>query len=220
MAQSIRSRQAKVLDSGFLDLLGEDAKDYNTNVTSLDSITESLEYLAAAYVLKSNEKLEAAGKVSSGALSKSIIAMPVQILGKVYEVKIKIDDYFRFVDQGVKGWADEKGGSSPYQFKHYTGKGKGQSKMVEAIKKWLVTEGLQGKGKENAHKKASARSQFRHSIKDASLGTAIAISKTIRKKGLKPSHFWTDTETEIVKLAKEMFASAIKVDIINSLYGK
>ena len=205
--------------SGFLDLLGDDKADYE--VVNLKSVTNSLFYLAALYVETATKNLEASGKDHSGALSKSIVALPVQIMGNVYSVSINIADYYKFVDQGVKGWADEKGGNSPYQFKHYTGKsGQKSSKMITAIQQWIVKEAIMGSSSVHKYKSMnSKRDNFRSSITDTSLSTAIAISRAIKKKGLKGTHFWTKTQTEIENVAREIFGAAIKVDIINTIYG-
>lgn len=222
MAQSITSmarRQQKAVDSGFLDLLGSDINAYQP--LKLDSVVDTLYYVAGKFVEIATQKLETSDAIASGSLSSSIKALPMEILGKVYSISINLNDYYKFVDQGVKGWQDERGGNSPYHFKKFTGKsGQKSSKMVSAIREWLVREALQGSGKENAHKAASARSQKRHSITDVSTQAAIVISKVIRKKGLKPTHFWTDTEREMNKLISDEFAASFKIDIINSLSGR
>ncbi len=164
------------------------------------------------------QKLNAADRVATGALSDSIIPTQVSIFGSIYQVGINVADYYKFVDQGVKGWADEYGGSSPYQFKNYTGSsGKKTSLMIEAIKKWLIKEGLKGANKVNNHPMASRRDRARAKISDPSLGAAIAISKAVKKRGLKPSHFWTDTQEEIRSSLQQKLAEAFKIDIITNL---
>lgn len=213
---SMAKRQAALEKSGFLDLTGDSKINYQA--VSFDAVSQALEQAAIDYVKLARDKLNEVDRVASGALSDSIIPTSVEVFGKIYRVNINIASYYKFVDQGVKGWADEKGGNSPYQFKKYSkGGGNGKGSMVTAIRKWLIKEGLKGKGKENAHPKASKRDRFRASITDTSTRTAIIISRAIRKKGLKPSHFWTYTEKEMRIRIREKFAKALKVDVINNL---
>jgi hypothetical protein len=209
---SISSRQKTVVDNGFLDLLGSGPDQFKA--PSLDAVTATLVELAALYIQKGTDKLNAKDKVSSGYLSDSMIASPVQVLGKTYVVEISLASYYKFVDQGVDGWNQSQG--SPYKFKNYQGKsGKKSSPMVEAIKKWLVREGLQGTA--TGYKPITRRERFQRSITDANTSRAIAITKAIRKKGLAPTHFWSETEKEMLPIATKMFGEAIKIDIINSL---
>jgi hypothetical protein len=217
MVQSITSRQKQFLGSNYDIQLGEDENLGNYQVTKLDTLTDALYYLAATYVQMATDNLDKADAVASGALSSSIMALPVEILGSVYSVSIQLADYYKFVDQGVKGWADEKGGNSPYQFKNY-GKGNGSknSKMITAIRKWIIKQGLQSKA---IKKPITRREKFQKSITDTSFQTALIISKSIKKKGLKPTHFWTDANKSVLAIAEAQFAAAIKIDIISSIYG-
>jgi hypothetical protein len=217
MGQSIKQRHAQFLGSSY-DLQLDDNNIGNYQVVKLEAVTDALYYLAAKYVEFATDNLEKADRVASGALSSSIVALPMEILGSVYSVSIKLDDYYKFVDKGVKGWADEKGGNSPYQFKNYQGGGKKSSKMVTAIRKWLVSQSLQGTAV-NAKKSIYKREKKNASVTDTSTQLAIIISRSIKKKGLKPSHFWSDAEKSVMQIAEAEFAQAIKVDIINSIYG-
>lgn len=211
MPRSMSSRQTALLESGFLDLNGED-RSLSKPVT-LDNLTNVLVYFAGLYIETAQDKLNKADRVSSGGLSDSIVPTKVIVFGKTISIDIKIADYYKFVDEGVRGWADEKGGNSPYQFKK-GGIGP-NSPMVKSIRKWVIKEGLKGKGKENA--KGSLRDRKRNSIQDTSTKTAIAISQGIRKKGLKPSHFWRDTKTEMRAILEQELGKALKIDIIQNL---
>ena len=214
MAQSISARKKQLLNSGYLDLLGEDYGNYQ--FLKLSAVTDSLVYLAAMYVEIATQNLEKTDAIGAGALSKSIIAMPVQILGTVYSISISLNDYYKFVDKGVKGWQNEKGGDSPYQFKDYKGGGKKSSKMIDAIRQWVISQSLQSRVIKHPITK---REKFQKSITDTSWQTAFIISRSIKKKGLRPTHFWSDTEKSVLQIAEEEFKAAIKLDIINSIYG-
>ena len=217
MGLSITKRQAQFLGSNY-DLQLDDNNIGNYQTVKLNAVADALYYLAAKYVEFATDNLEKADRVASGALSSSIVALPMEIMGTVYSVSIKLDDYYKFVDKGVKGWQDEKGGNSPYQFKNYGKSGKKSSKMVTAIRKWLVSQSLQGTAV-NAKKSIYKREKKNASITDTSTKLAIIISRSIKKKGLKPSHFWSDAEKSVMQLAEAEFAAAIKVDIISSIYG-
>jgi hypothetical protein len=214
--RSISSRQREVLSTNFLDLTGSSRLEYAP--PSLDNLADQLAVFATEFAELARQKLDAADRVASGALADSIIPTRVTIFGKVFKAEIKLADYYDYVNQGVKGWEDKNGGSSPYQFKHYTGKsGMKNGKMVTAIRKWIIKEGLKGTARENNHPRARHRDQQRAKITDTSTRTAIIISKSIRKYGLKPSHFWTDTQNEMKQKMADAFGRALKIDIVNNL---
>jgi hypothetical protein len=213
-SQTIKARQKQFLGSNYDIQLGEDKNIGNYQVMKLEAVADALYYLAAKYVEFATDNLGKADAVASGALSSSIVALPMEILGNVYSVSIKLDDYYKFVDKGVKGWADEKGGNSPYQFKNYGRSGKKNSKMVTAIRKWLISQSLQAKAVKNT---ISSRETKQKSITDTSTQTAIIISRSIKKKGLRPTHFWSDAEKSVMQIAEAELGIALKIDIINSI---
>jgi hypothetical protein len=214
--QSIASSQKKLLESGFLDLSGSSRLEYGP--VSFDHLADQLYLVAVQFAETARDNLNKADRVASGALSDSIIPTRVTIFGQIYNCDINVASYYDFVNKGVKGWADEKGGNSPYQFRQFTGKsGKKDSPMITAIKQWILKEGLKGALPINKHPKASIRDRKRSTITDNSLGTAIAISKSIRKKGLKPSHFWDDTVQKITPAIAEQLVKALKLDIITNI---
>jgi hypothetical protein len=215
-ARSIASRQKQLLGTNFLDLTGSSKLEYGP--VTLDALSDQLALFAFEFAERARHNLNLVDRTASGYLSDSIIPTRVTIFGKVYKVDIKIADYYKYVNEGVKGWADEKGGNSPYQFKQYTGRsGQKTSAMVTAIRKWLIKEGLKGTAKVNHHIKASRRDRARASITDTATATAIIISRSIRKKGLRPSHFWTMTLDEMRQRMALELGKAFKTDIINNI---
>lgn len=205
-------RQSNLDKTGFLDLLAEGSREgvQSVFVTDLNEISDTLVYLAALFVEKIQNNLVAKDRIASGALSASVVPTEVVIFDKIYSIDIKMSDYYKFVDEGVKGWADEKGGGSPYQFKNaYVSK-----KMMEAIRKWVICEGLKGKGRENT-RNVGPRDRKRNAISDTSQATAYAISYSIKKKGLRPSHFLSSAKNEMTQIIQKELGLALKVDIIN-----
>ena len=208
MRESIAQRQSKALESGFLDLMGTDIGEVQP-AESLSVFADSLAMLAAQYMELARTNLEAAERVSSGDLSDSIIASEVMVMGQKMTVEIRLADYFKFVDKGVKGWQNEKGGNSPYQFKNK----KPGGKMVADIAKWIRREGLMGRAKVNTSPRAGLREQRRASLRDAQKNLAYGIAYNIKKKGLKPSRFWTKTTNEMQKRIRTKLGLATKVTI-------
>lgn len=132
---------------------------------------------------------------------------PVQ-LGKTVRMDISALFYYKFVDQGVKG---TKKGSGKYAFKN-DGVGK---KMMIAIRKWVIREGL--KHKSDKYKAITKREAKRKSITDTSTSTAYAIAKSVKQKGIEPSGFFTDAVRSTQAAANEELGAALKIDIINTL---
>lgn len=217
--QSIASRQSSLLGTNFLDLTGKSRLEYSE--VSLDSLSDILAVIAIEFSERLRQKLNDSDRVASGNLSDSIMPTRVSIFGKVYQVDIKMADYYDYVNKGVKGWEDQYGGSSPYQFKNYSGRsGKKDSAMITAIKAWVLKEGLKGALPVNRHPLASRRDKMRSKLTDPTLGTAITISRSIRRKGLKPSHFLDDTISEMTPKIAENLGKALKLDIITNIIPK
>lgn len=213
MQRSLANRQRAVIDSGFLDLTGEQWQG-NTEATSLGVFEDVLAMLALEYVEKAVTNLDTADRVASGQLANSIIASEVFVFGKSMAVEIRLNDYYKFVDQGVQGWKDSgKAPNSPYQFKN-TPPGRD---MMRKVRKWLIREGLKGKASVNRSPKASLRDQRRASIRDTSDSAAYAMSRAIKAKGLKPSFFWSKASTEMRKRIRQELGIATKIYIIESI---
>lgn len=207
------NRQKQVINSGFLDLLGDNKQDFEP--LKLDAVADSLISIAADFIERLRDNLQAADAISSGGLADSIVASDVIVFGNVYKIEISLASFYDFVNQGVKGWQDEKGGNSPYQFK----KTRPSPKMALAIRKWVIKEGLKGRGKENG-KQVGIRDQRRQKISDTSTKTAYAISSGVKKKGLRPTHFFDKSVKEMEQVMQDQLGAALKIDIINSLTGK
>lgn len=209
---SMAKRQQQLLNSGFLDLNGSSRMEFAP--MEFDALSTALANIAIDFATIARDKLNQKDKVASGKLADSIIPTQVSIMGTIYKVEINVANYYDFINKGVKGWADEKGGNSPYQFK----RGRPSLKMMQEIRKWVIKEGLKGRGKENAHPKASIRDQARsRKISDSSSRTAYAISASVKKKGLKPTHFWSETCAEVESRMRKELSEALEIDIITNL---
>lgn len=214
---SMRDLQARALEENFLDLLGSDSDDFAP--VTLDEVSKVLYDVALEYVILAKQNLADVDRVSAGSLSDSIIPTRVSINGSVYNIDINILDYYKFVDKGVKGW-QSGGGNSPYQFKApVKGKRYGQkaSAFVTSIRKWVIKEGLSSRATKKPITRRETSRLKKSAFTDTSTRTAIVIAAAIRRRGLEPTNFWTDAETEMGKRIGELFGLALKIDIINSL---
>jgi hypothetical protein len=213
--RTITSASNKAATSGFLDLLGAEQSDFEA--VKLDTIADSMEYVAAVYTEKLNEQLRLKDADSSGDLAKSIVALDVVILGTVYTVEIESLRYASYIDEGVDGWANSRG--SQFKFKKSTRKRgepfTGKSAFVESLKKYLDREGKIGRLTKKVQ--ISDRERKRAKITDASTKAAIAAAYMIKRQGIAPNHFWRDATKQMDEIIKKEFSAALKIDIINNL---
>jgi len=131
-------------------------------------------------------------------------------------IDIYVNDYYKFVDKGVRGWQDKKGSGSPYSFKKPTGAKKGNSKMVASVRKWVVRESISFR---NTKQPINSRENRRSKITDTSTRTAIVISGKIRKDGLKKTGFFTTAVRTLEDKLGRGVADALRIDVIESLGG-
>lgn len=212
--RTITSAQKKALDTGFLDLQGDDKSSFKP--VKFTELVNSLEYVAALYTDKLTKKLAEKDATSSGDLADSIVAMDVQVMGSVYSVAISTKKYASFIDEGVDGWAKSRG--SQYKFKQGTrAKGTpftGKSLMVDSIKAWLIREGKIGRIK---NRPISNRETKRAAITDTSTRAAITAAFMIKRQGIAPTHFWRDATNEMNTVIINEFSAALKIDMINNI---
>ena len=210
---SMRGGQESFLKSKKLELIGSD--DFEYEEISFDATSQALLNAALDYCLTAQDKLRAVDRVGSGALLESIVPTQIEIHGTIFSIGVELVSYYKFVDQGVKGW-QSGGGNSPFQFKPPGHSGVKKSKFVDSIKKWLISN---GKATRTAPVKSSMRDSKRKQAAklDATTRSAIIIAAQIRRRGLEPTNFWTDTEKEMITKLKDKFGLALKIDIINNI---
>ena len=132
-------------------------------------------------------QLRRANKVSTGALSDSI-AFTTKRTKNGYELNIEVLDYYKFIDQGVKGTeSDRRAPRSPYTY---------LDKMppIKAIMKWMKTEISESK-KEDQKYKLSKRQKKSKSVRAMSKEMkrrtlAFLIARKIKRVGLPYTGFW------------------------------
>lgn len=143
----------------------------------------------------------------------------VEVEANNISFEIRMNDYWVFVDEGVDGTVTSQG--SQYKFKKT-----GKRIPLDAMKKFIAARGLSpamsisrqrkvekvaGKGKLSKKIKKSLKQINKKNALDS---FAFAIGANIKKRGLRPTHFFTNVINESLKqrLTKEI-SEALKKDI-------
>lgn len=209
--QSISSAANRAVDTGFLDLMGEEQSSYQP--VSLDNLAQSVEYVAAVYTQKLAEQLKAKDATSSGSLADSIVALDLVIMGSVYTVSIQANKYASFIDEGVSGWAQSRGSRFQFRTKGVNPTGD----MVKSIRAYLLREGNISR---NTAVSVSRRESKRAKITDATTRAAISTAYMIKRMGIPANHFWRDATAEMTVIAEKEFGAALEIDIVENITKK
>jgi hypothetical protein len=206
MAASISNSQASFLSSGKISDYGS-AKEFEPR-ESLSSLVK----LAAMLVENAQENLNAAGQVSSGALSDSIQAKEPIEKGKTIYIEVHALDYYDYQNKGVRG---TKGGASSgnYAFKNNFP----SEAMVSAIDKWLKHGGAVT---QHVLKKHSVSKTELKNTSISDLDSAYAVARSIKIHGIKGSGYFDKAVKLAQAYASDILGKALSVDIINSLPNK
>jgi hypothetical protein len=205
MAISIQQAQTQLLSGSFSDTNGGQRDDVGV---SLDKTDTAILRAASRFILDAQENLQKADRNSSGALSQSITPRVIEFGNGINIVQILVAPYYKFVDSGVQGL---KGGTSK---KGYKFRNQGVSKsMLDSLEAWVKREGIAFR---NTKKAVTVREQKRATITSVSRATAYGIGVSIKRKGLKPTMFWTDALNELEKDILTGIADALRLDVIES----
>jgi len=141
-------------------------------------------------------KASLTAKTSTGTskqLDQSLVVLPIELGDSKFTLKFQAEDYWKFINEGVRGvggqkkdgsvWT-QKGGASPYTFRD-------KKPPTEALSLWAYAKGL----------------------------NVWVVQNSIFHKGIKPTHFWDDVVNQnLVKdLVKRLEkAGAKEVELILS----
>lgn len=135
------------------------------------------------------ENLKKSDRVSTGALSQSI-RFDVTDEETIQKMTLYMEDYWQYVDEGRK-----KGGKQP---------------PIDSILKFIRNRGIAPTAPKRKLNKASKKI----SMDKRRRSLAFIISRSIAKKGIKPTDFYTDTVTpQLEKDIADDIGKAISVDI-------
>lgn len=133
-----------------------------------DAITISINSVLLPAVEKARDFLLNKG---SGSLAQSVAVLPIVNENGIYKFQVECDYYGDFVNQGVNG--TDISHNSEFSFnRSFSHPG---SKHVEAIRQWIPSAGLV---LSSSHPNIKTYDQM-----------AWAIATSVRKKGIKPTHF-------------------------------
>jgi hypothetical protein len=212
MAISIPQAQTILLAGGNYSR-GERKQDIGDELAETDA---AIIRAAARFVQDAKDNLIKSDSVSSGTLEKSIVPKVKEWGNGVNIIQIMVADYYKFVDKGVKGWKDNKGSGSKYQFKRGSGSKGGNpasNPFIVSIRKWLIRESRAFK---NTKVAVTAREQKRAKITDTSTREAMKIAYFVKKGGLRRTGFWTDALAELEKDIATGVADALRIDVIET----
>jgi len=178
----------------------------------LGNSAAALVQLAGFIIGEATDNLDKGGNVATGNTASSMKARDIIVNGNNMSLDIEIVSTYKFLNDGVKG---VEGGKGKYSFKT---KRPGE-KMAKAIRAWLRVRKVATKYK--AVSKGERKNQRIKKIvqsKDGKLtALSYAIATNIKKKGIKPTKFFTKAIEAARKEQKKLFADALKLDIIESL---
>lgn len=205
---SISKVQHEALADGFLDLLGEDTANFEP--VKLTDVNNTIVQLAAKYIDIVSNKINEKDVVSSGRMADEMQPTMLEFDGKTYRIGITAPEYSSYQDEGVNGWAVDRG--SRFSFKTRGVDPKGE--MVKSVKQWIQREGASAR---NATRAITARERKGQAMPDATTRAAVRASYFIKKKGIKPRRFWKEATDEFVVEMEKELGIALKIDVINCI---
>ena len=206
-----------------LDFLGTIGSTDRGDGVTLNNTAAALVELAEFLITEGRRNLEKNGNTATGETATSMIAGPLQTNTNKMHIDISIASTYKFLNDGVKG---VEGGTGKYQFKTK----RVSKKMALAILKWIKRrrvvskykaysskdQGFKGRQVGKTERKNKAIKALSNSA-ESQKSLAYAIAANIKKKGIRPTKFFTNAIEATKRERKERFAKALKLDIIESL---
>ena len=163
-------------------------------VTLADGAIESKSYALVIKWLEgvvklAKQNLANSDANASNALAQSISVEPITLTDSSFVVAIKANDYWKFVDLGVKGAvSSSRAPNSPFQYRN-------KRPPIRPLQEWIAFKGIPLEGRD---KKAANRS------------FAINIANKIRREGLRATNFMSNAATkEMVDVLTENIAEVL-----------
>jgi len=205
---SIKKAQAEAR----LDDLGENKNLFTT--VKLSILEKIFVQYGAEFALKVRDLLNQKNNIGSGSLSDSTDP-EVIVSGSDVTLKIRLNDYYDFINKGVKGVASSKNApNSPYSFKNY---GVPDS-MKASLKKYIDS----GKAKvrtvtrDKAYGIGGERKGKRLTEEQTQVNT---LGYMIKRFGVKKSGYFDQAFKDVFEGYEEVIAEAVGEDILLSFKG-
>jgi hypothetical protein len=135
------------------------------------------------------QNLANSGAIASDSLSASIDFEPITLTDNSFVVAIVANDYWKYVDLGVKGAvSSSRAPNSPFQYRD-------KRPPIRPIQEWIAFKSIQLEGRD----KEAANRSF-----------AINIANKIRREGLRATNFMSNAATkEMVDVLTENIAEVL-----------
>lgn len=213
---NIGQSQSNYLKTIHLDEIGE-TKGSSAPI-EMDAVTQSLVDLAILFAKLAAEGLEVAHAIDTALLAESIQFDKVKFQGGLYSIDINVLEYYKFVNSGVSGTINKI--NSPFSFKN----DRVSSAMVLAIKGWITRHGLKARVKEVSGKNKKYRlgtEKKKLDFKKQNIDSVSwAVAKSIKKKGLKATHFWDKAVKGVEEQMEKTIGNAFAISIVNEIARK
>jgi hypothetical protein len=201
---SISKAQAAALAEGFLDDLGSERGEFQPR-----ELYTELFLIVGELIEAAQNNLNKANRISSGALSESLIADDPKKNGNVISVDMLMNFYGAFVNKGVKG---TRSGSSTagYSFKNEVV----SSSMYDQIKNWIETARI----KTRTVKKY--KGYGKHEVKQKTIAqydATYAVARSIKQHGLKPTGFLDNAISKTSDKIEQRLGAALVIDVLDGL---
>ena len=199
----------KQLAAAGLDFLGTNDRG---DALPMNNTAATLVKMAGHLISEAQSNLNKSGSVATGDLESSLYATDIEADGSRMSIDVMILDRYAFTDKGVNGLEQSHG--SPYSFKTK----KPSLGMQRSIKSWLRRRGARAmkyKAISRTERKDKAIKRMKTKA-DSQDGLAWAVAASIKKKGIKPTRFFTKAVKSTEKEFKKEIATGFKLDIINA----
>lgn len=209
--------------SGVLNWLGGIGSSDKGDQVSLNHTAKALVELAGFLINEATRNLQKGGNVASGKTAESMQIVNLQTNATKISLDIEILSSYKFLDQGVRG---TESGTGKFAFKSkYPNKKMAAALLLWIKKRRIVTkykpyssaqDNLKGKNFGSVERK----NQRIKAISDAAASQkslAYAMATNIKKRGIKPTRFFSKAVEATKKEQKKRFADAFRLDIIETL---
>jgi len=183
-------------------------KEYAQKLNTVDAM---MALYAEEFIRKATDNLEKAGKVSTGGLSSSM-RFETEDLKDGYSLKIFVNDYYKFIDEGVQGAGPKsKNRTSPYKYRD-------KMPPIIEIMKWMRTNVNAARiddQKKDLSKIQKKRKKLSRVVKKTKSIREVAFmfAKSIQMRGFKKTGFWSKAFKESFKDFGPKMAEAMGADI-------
>lgn len=176
------------------------------DITQFKEVTTAMDAVAKKFLTNLEANIKAANFAGSGSLLSN---MTYEVSADGKSVDIILNNYYDFVNQGVKGWGSSKNApNSPYSYSKKP-KSSSNGEFRKSIKQYI--ESGRAKIQNVRSDRALGIGTERKSLIDANTDTLMYL---IRRFGVKATNYFTKTVNESQDDIQLIIAEAVGKDII------